>query len=114
MPNIQQKRGSQMSSSQISAPYKRTSSPVLIVIAAVVFLLGTLTGVGLPRLLDGASYAFSAKGAPNAVQEFTGVADNNMSDAARRASLGSVRKAPFFTGVADDNMSDAALQATRH
>ncbi len=39
---------------------------------------------------------------------FTGVADNNMSDAADRALHGAQ---PTFTGVADNNMSDAADEA---
>jgi hypothetical protein len=101
-----------MSSNQLSAPHNRISSPVLIGIVAVVFALGALTGLGVPRLLDGATYAFGAKGATTVERTFTGVADNNMSDAARRATYGATTVERTFTGVADNNMSDAARRAT--
>ena len=100
-----------MSSSQIAAPYRRSPHPVVAGVVAAAFALGALTGFGLPRLLDGTRHATGVTGPIVAAQTFKGVADNNMSDAARRASYGNAVQAPSFAGVADNNMSDAARRA---
>jgi hypothetical protein len=84
------------------------ASPVsgLTVLLAAAFAIGTLTGLALHGVLDRPSGSAGAAG-----NTFTGVADNNMSDAARRATDAAIPRQPTFRGVAENNMSDAARRA---
>lgn len=77
-----------MSSGQIAAPYRRSPHSVVASLVAAAFALGALTGFGLPRILDGTSHATGVTGPIVIARTFKGVADNNMSDAARRAIYG--------------------------
>jgi hypothetical protein len=114
-----------MSSSQVATPYRQVPFSVLAVLLAIAFAIGALTGLGLPRVLEGPSHPRAASAAVTP-KSFTGAAENNMSDAVRAAQLAGAAK-PFkgaadnnmsdasriqpFKGVADNNMSDAVYQA---
>jgi hypothetical protein len=93
----------EMSASLVATEAHRTrGSAVTLIVAA--FAVGALMGVGIQGALDRAS------GSPTGGPEFQGVAENNMSDAARHAVYGTRGPGPF-KGVADNNMSDAANAA---
>jgi hypothetical protein len=99
-----------MLAGQNPAPHGRLRP---IVTAAVVgaFAVGTLIGFSLPRSVSGGSHLDGAARSAAQARTFAGVADNNMSDAARRAINGPAAQARTFAGVADNNMSDAARRA---
>jgi hypothetical protein len=103
--------GDTMSAGQIAAPHGRVRGPLVITLVVGAFAIGVLTGFGVPRTFGSGSQAAAAHGPAAQARTFTGVADNNMSDAARRAIHGPAAQARTFTGVADNNMSDAARRA---
>jgi hypothetical protein len=95
-----------MSSEPIAVPYRRVPVSIVSALLVAAFAIGALTGLVVPRVLDAGG---RVSGASSATQAFKGVAENNMSDAARSARLAAGRQA--FKGVADNNMSDAAYAA---
>jgi hypothetical protein len=79
-----------MSVQQVAAPYRRFSVPLITASVVTAFALGTLAGVGLPRVIGGSSLgsapvADAARQALAARPALAGVAVNNMSDAAYTA-----------------------------
>jgi hypothetical protein len=97
-----------MTSGQLVAPYRGVPAVIVAVLLAAAFAIGTLTGLGVPRLFSAAtSEAVATSGAGAARQAIGDAADNNMSDATQR-----LRFAPPFDGgtsdgVADNNLSEA-------
>ena len=94
---------------QKAAPHWRRG-PVVTAAVVGAFAVGTLIG-SLPRSLSGGSHLDGPARSAAQARTFAGVADNNMSDAARRAVYGPAAQARTFAGVADNNMSDAARRA---
>ena len=88
---------------QVPVSYQSTRS-LMIALAIVAFSIGMVAGAIAVRALDLRSDAVVR---PTAIVPYKGVADNNMSDAARAGEYA----APWFRGVADHSMTDAALAA---
>ncbi len=89
---------------QVPISYRSTQWPLMIALAIVAFAIGMVAGAIAVRALD-----FQAEAAvrPATIVPYKGVADNNMSDAARAGEYAP----PWFRGIADHNMTDAALAA---
>jgi hypothetical protein len=100
-----------MSAGRIAAPDSQLRAPFIAVVLVFAFSVGVVTGFSLPRSVGSGSHVATAPGPAVPAPSFAGVADNNMSDAARRAVYGPAVQAPLFAGVADNNMSDAARRA---
>ena len=102
-----------MSVELIAVPHPRPGARVVATLLVVTFAGGMLTGFSLPRAASGASHVDAAAGSSVHSSTWAGVADNNMSDAARAAfattQAAAVERA--WAGVADNNMSDAARAA---
>jgi hypothetical protein len=97
-----------MSAGQIALPNRSISVPFAALAVAVAFAIGTLAGLGLPRVVDSASQGTDATGSAAAVRAVqAGVAENSMSDAAY-PFLNGAGQAGSQAGVAENNMSDAA------
>jgi hypothetical protein len=96
-----------MSAGQIAAPSRSISVPFAAVAVAAAFAIGTLAGLGLPRVVDSASHGTDPTGSSAAAGTHAGVAENNMGDAAYPYLNGS-GLAGSQAGVAENNMSDAA------
>ncbi len=83
--------------------YQSTRS-LTIALAIVAFAIGMVAGAIAVRALD---LQAEAAVRPAAIVPYKGVAENNMSDAARAGAYA----APWFRGVADHSMTDAAVAA---
>ena len=88
---------------QVPVSYQSTRS-LMIALAIIAFAIGMVAGAIAVRALDLQSDAVVR---PAAIVPYKGVADNNMSDAARAGEYAP----PWFRGIADHNMTDAALAA---
>ncbi len=74
-----------MSSGQIAAPYGRLRGSIVTAVVVGAFAVGAATGISLPHAASSGSHPDAAAGSTVPAPSFAGVADNNMSDAARRA-----------------------------
>ena len=99
-----------MSTMPIAVPASRLRAPIVTALLVAAFAVGTLTGSNLPSAFGG-GLSPGGEGTVAQSHNFTGVAVNNMSDAALRARYGSPVQPHYFPGVAVNNMSDAALRA---
>jgi hypothetical protein len=88
---------------QVRVSYQSTRA-LTIALAIIAFAIGMVAGAIAVRALD---LQADAVVRPAAIVPYKGVADNNMSDAARAGEYA----APWFRGVADHSMTDAALAA---